>query len=444
MDLSPSRFIALSAFLVVACGDGRTESEGGNGLTAGEGTDDDGVGEDGDEGQLFDAGEGQDDGADDGGGGCGDDGELEFSYIWVSNSGESTISKIDTRAIIEEGRYQVRPDGSGDPSRTSVNLSGDVAVASRMGGLTKVYARIEDCLDQNGAPGIQSSTGKDDVLSWGEEECVAWHSDLGYAAQRPVAWTAGEFDQHSCQYYGAKVWTAGNRDPWGAKEVWFSRVNGDDGSLDVDVKVPELMYYALGPYGGAADGDGNFWFTGMAGPDIGYNALIRVDGESTDYAIYEFPEGTTAYGITVDHEGRPWTAGGGITRFNPETETFDYTLEYGGAGLMEDAEDRMWIAHVGDSSIGSVIALDVESMDFVKGLVATHGAAGTPMFAGKGVSVDFDGYVWQISKTLTKGAHRFDPETGSYETYEGLNQPYTYSDMTGWGLKNAAGPPPQG
>jgi hypothetical protein len=403
------------------------------------------TGEPGDDGELLDVAPGGGDGADDGGGGCGsDDGELEFSYIWVSNSTQGTISKIDTRTIVEKGRYWSRADNYGDPSRTSVSLSGDVVVANRAGGLTKIYAREDDCQDTNGTPGIQTSTGKDDVLDWGYEECVAWHTDLGYAAQRPVAWTAGTLDEQTCSYVGAKVWTAGNRDPFGAQQVWFSRVDGTTGTVEIDVEVPELDYYALGPYGGAADADGNFWFIGMSGGVIDYNTLVRVDFETTDYTIHALPAGTSAYGITVDHEGRPWTAGTGVTRFDPETQTFDHTLDYGGCGLMEDAKGRMWIANQDHPEIGSVIALDVESMGFVKGLLATVLDGGAPVFAGKGVSIDFDGYVWQIGKSFTKGAFRFDPETGEYQTYEGLDQPYTYSDMTGWGLKNSGAVNPQG
>ena len=79
--------------------------------------------------------------------------------------------------MIEEGRYVTRPGQTGDPSRTSVNLVGDVAVANRNGGLTKVYARSEKCAESNGMPGIQTSTDSN-YLPWGVEECVAWHTPM--------------------------------------------------------------------------------------------------------------------------------------------------------------------------------------------------------------------------------------------------------------------------
>ena len=72
---------------------------------------------------------------------------------------------VATESLEEVGRYRVRPDSAGSPSRTSVNLAGDVAVANRSGGITKVFANIESCQDTNGTPGIQTSTGANDILA---------------------------------------------------------------------------------------------------------------------------------------------------------------------------------------------------------------------------------------------------------------------------------------
>src|SRR5690606_10548894 len=68
-------------------------------------------------------------------------GDVE-GFIWIANSGEGTVSKIDTVTGVELGRYVVRPDSGGSPSRTTVNNRGDVAVANRLGGVTMVRANI--------------------------------------------------------------------------------------------------------------------------------------------------------------------------------------------------------------------------------------------------------------------------------------------------------------
>lgn len=56
----------------------------------------------------------------------------------------------------------------------------------------------------------------------------------------------------------------------------------------------------------------------------------------------------------------------------------------------------------------------------------------------KGISVDVDGYVWAVTYQT---AYKIDPMTFQMDSYTGLDDPYTYSDMTGSALFNAACPP---
>jgi len=51
---------------------------------------------------YFDVGEIPDGGGNGCGGGKG--GTIEFSYIWIANSTQNAVSKIDTQTMIEEGR----------------------------------------------------------------------------------------------------------------------------------------------------------------------------------------------------------------------------------------------------------------------------------------------------------------------------------------------------
>ena len=55
------------------------------------------------------------------------------------------------------------------------------------------------------------------------------------------------------------------------------------------------------------------------------------------------------------------------------------------------------------------------------------------------MSIDFYGYVWVVD--MSTNAFRVDPETLTFDSYAGLTGPYTYSDMTGWGLSNVTFPP---
>ncbi len=360
----------------------------------------------------------------------------DTNYIWIANSGESTVSKINTDTLAEEARYITRADAAGSPSRTSVSFTGDVAVANRNGGLTKFYANPDDCQDTNGMPGIQTSTGAGDVLSWDMEECRAWYLQLPTSNQRPVAWapppdpSAVDCEQPASQ----RLWTVGSSvvglpgigGPGGAT-AWL--INGDDGAILETVDVPDFMGVQLGAYGGAVDGAGNLFFSTQGALTFGNNQLVRVDADSLDVTIWMIPPEVAPYGITVDHNGRVWLSsmfGASAARFDPVTETWDIVQGsfMSQSGLMEHPGGQMWIG----TGTGA-IEVDVETLALGNVFVPASGGE------VKGISIDNEGFVWAVNEI----AHKFDPTSGAVVgTYAGLSSPYTYSDMTGWALQNAA------
>lgn len=349
--------------------------------------------------------------------GEGPGGQVEFSYIWIANSPQGTISKINTVSMDEEGRYQTKP-ANGDPSRTSVSLSGNVAVANRNGGVAKFLANPADCVESNGTPGIQTSNGAQDVLSWGEDECMAWYTDFTCNSNRPAAWTRGEWDEGSCSYIDEKLWTA-------CDDIAL-QLNGETGEVEHAVKLgdPGDQPFNVFAYGGAADANGNFWVL-----DSGSNRLHRIDGQSYDRQTFDLPQGG-GYGITVDSEGRPWVCGGGsVARFNLDDSSWTASGGFGGiGGCMTDGDDRIW--HANDNTNGMVQAFDIETLDVVAEIQM-------PEYV-HGISVDFQGNVWGVS-FAGSNAYRGDPGSGDVDTFSGLTGAYTYSDMTGVGLSAAGG-----
>jgi len=367
----------------------------------------------------------------DGGGsscGGGKGGRVDFSYIWVANSTQNAVSKINTQSMIEEGRYLVHP-GSGNPSRTSVSLSGDVAVANRNGGITKLYANHDDCVESNGVAGLQTSSGGGDVLPWDQEECRAWYTPMAYTTQRPLAWSPGTFDPVACAWEGQMLWTAAAQSGVSGSVV-VTVLDGETGAIDAEIPMPEIAIGFYGPYGAAFDTNGDFWFVD-AGNDGPSQELVRVDAVTLDYDIWMTPS-VSPYGFTVDTLGRPWIAGyaGGVARFDPITETFQVNDTITGLGIQEDANGVMWMAHYPWSYEG-VIAIDRDTM-------AVLDQIDLPSSLAKGVSIDFYGNVWVVDQGTS--AFRIDPATMTIDTFTGLVGPYTYSDMTGWGLSSVSNP----
>lgn len=378
-------------------------------------------------GPIFDVGQGDTDIGD--GCGCG------LTYIWIANADQGTVSKIDTRTLVEEGRYITRPDGAGNPSRTSVSLSGDVAVANRHGGLTKFYADPSKCVESNGMPGIQTSLGSNNVLGWDVEECRAWYVEFPTTNQRPVAWTPGTLSRDSCEASGERVWTVMSAVPGlapgigGGGGVIASLVEGEDGSIAEQVTIDDFSGFQLGAYGGAVDAEGNLYFTPMGAVSFG-NQLARVDIDDFTVQLWPIPAGIASYGITVDHEGNPWvssTLGATAARFVIATETWEPVM--GGpmslGGIVEGPGDTIWVA-----TDGGAASIDMATLAFG---TSFGGGSGT-----KGVSIDVDGFLWAVDGA----AHKVDPTTGvEVGSYNGLTGPYTYSDMTGHALSNTFCPP---
>jgi hypothetical protein len=341
------------------------------------------------------------------GGGGGDGPAVDFSYIWIANSNESTVSKIDTEALVEEGRYVTRPDQNGNPSRTSVNLNGDAVVANRAGGVTMIFARPDDCPDPN-----NTSSGAGDVKVW-PDGCVGWHTPMDYATQRPVAWTAGTFDESTCRYEDTKVWTSGGN---GSIDVLL--LDGETGVIEETIPIPGVAVEEYGLYGGAVDSGDNFW--ALSRHD---EKLVRVDRLTLAVQVWDTP--VQGYGMAVDRNDRVWTCDGQVGRFDYPTQTWQTANAGGNGGCMPDGDSLIWLAN--DPMVG----VDIDTMMVVQML-------DVPSYV-HGVSIDFNGYVWgpAIDDDV---AYRVDPATGVVDTITGFNYPYTYSDMTGFGLSQVGGP----
>jgi hypothetical protein len=372
-----------------------------------------------------------------GGGNGGSNDSYDFSIIWIANSPEGTVSKIDTEAAMEVARYASGPDEP-DPSRTSVNLLGDVAVANRAGSVTKIAARLENCIDKNTNGTIETSQGPDDVLAWDEDECVLWHHEVGYdrayaeganvGGPRAIAWDG--YASQGCET--PNLWVGWRNQP--EEEVLIRRLDGRTGDLIGEVTVPDWEgNWGHGTYGGASDADGAFWGLGTLG------TLLRVDPQTLDVERWDNPTQDVVYGIALDADGTPWLAGynGNLWKFDRGSETF---VDMGGTnggpsrmrGLAIDSEGFAWIA---GNDHCALIKYDTINETLVDGDILLEDCE-TPV----GVSIDAKGRVWVVDRNAEL-AYRVDRNDFSAVTVAGLVGPYTYSDMTGAGLNLVVNPP---
>jgi hypothetical protein len=348
--------------------------------------------------------------------------EVDTHFIWIADSPDGTVWKIDTRTYTPVARYTTGPAGSGnDPSRTSVNSLGDVYVGNRAGrSVTKISALGAECPDTNGDGMVTTSTGPGDVLAWGMDDCVLWHTSLPDADLiRSVAAQDVEgldFTVDSFVWIGA--W---NRNVY--------KLDGDTGAIAVQVVGP------VNNYGFALDGVGNLWISGRGSSELGLIETLTCTGPGA-CTMSTFATHTT-YGITVDFRGRVWTANHGsatISRFDPMTRTFVHTNVGANChGIAADGVGFVWAACDGQG----VVRLNADDPAMFTAVPGTNSSA-------KGMAVDFDGKIWSVNQTsfatvITPGPTLAEA-TATSPAVSGFVQPYTYSDMTGQQLRLATNP----
>lgn len=335
---------------------------------------------------------------------CASEPPVEHGHIWIANSIEGTVSKIDTETLVEVARYRTSHDAAADPSRTSVGLAGHAAIANRSGSVVKVYGHPSQCPDTNLNGVVDTSTGAANVLDWGDDECVAWLAELpGYVSQRPVSWTQDE-----------KVWTSGTD----GVVIDVLLLDGETGVVEQEIPIPGVEPSFYGIYGSATDADGNFW-----GSQLGAGMLVRVDRQT--FAVQTWPMPIVGYGMTVDPDGYVWTcSSAGLARFSASTATWTVTTPSPGAsgGCMADGSGLLWLAN------DPLVGIDRQTL-------AVAQVIDLPQYV-HGVGIDFGGRVWGVSM-MQPEAYRVSPGSGAIATFTGLVGPYTYSDMTGFALVNA-------
>ena len=348
--------------------------------------------------------------------------------IWVANSAEGTVSKIDTRTMVEVGRYYTHPGGNADPSRTTVGLNGDVVVANRSASdgnrasAVHIAGDKSQCIDRNGNGKIDTSeNGK--PMAWAEgqpnnptDECILWFTKLtANSLPRAAGFNAGLGETDTVVYVGL----------YSTREL--VRLNAKTGAIMKTISVAPAM-----PYGLVLDKNGDVWIRGAEG-----SLAVVYASKGDQVKVYNGAKAPAcAYGIAADSAGRIYTAGGScVGRFDPVTETWenlDLTAQgmQSGRGLAIDSKTGVWIA------------------DTYTGMYHIDGSGPKMVFKGKtvnlssnnvGAAIDFDNNPWVISQA-NSAAYKLNPADYSTTKVSVGTGPYTYSDMTGYQLRNAGAP----
>jgi hypothetical protein len=398
----------------------------------------------------------------------------EAFSVWVANSDEGTVSKLDSRTNRELARYPTvgamapggtRPwqeacgwcdPGRGGcigncPSRTAVDQNFDAYVANRafgnQGTITKYANREEDCVDRNGNGVIDTSRdlngdGTIDLApASGEyvgpdDECILWTAAVGGTDGVPRGLAIGLAPPDA---FVGDVWVG----LYNQRQA--CRMDPTDGRTIACVPINGIQ-----TYGATADSRGRIWFadrTGARRDILGWidPGTMAFTGASP-VPDFGCPTGNlTSYGVTVDGMDNVYIASSGcdpaILRYDPATDTWTgHSMPGGGTprGVAAD-ETSLWVGISHDViGFGGGLARRIAQLRLSD---MSHVAAHTiPTGTGAvGVGVSFDGSVWAICQG-TNSAARFDPMTATWIEHGVGLTPYTYSDFIGFGLNVFAQP----
>ncbi len=328
--------------------------------------------------------------------------------VWIPNTVQGTVSLVNSRTREELRRHWTAPDAAlASPSRTSVDYRSDVYVANRAFGeqasVTKVWT--DPCPDVDGDGVVETSTGRDDVPDWGEDECVAWRTevgDVGAVANALAAQGRVELDG----VFGEYVWAGLQEDQ---EVVELDGETGEPTGTVVDVSPCR-------PTGAAIDRDGNLW-SACVGQD-----LVRFDTE--DPADSEtVARAAEVKGIALDSNGRVWV-GGSVGVYDPEDGSWTDVPDTSGYGVAPTGDDEVWIGECAALAGTGTCRVDGDSLEVT--LVEA---------ASRAVAYDSDGFAWAISQSGTVDV--IDPDSLEVETILDdcggpcLDGPEAYSDMAG-------------
>ena len=375
------------------------------------------------------------------------------------------------------------------PSRTAVDYNFDVWVANRafsgQPSASKIVNALSDCIDRNGNGVIDTSADQDNdgaitldcdgngvpddintVCTNGlppeflghDDECVLFTTNYATTNQlgRSICLDAG--DPYSGGAGNAWVGTnnrAGNNQ--------FYQLEGTTGQILVTVDLPA----GVSPYGCAVDSAGVLWTLGGYNNSGGRLTYLNTAAPSQVGTLVTepFEANNHFYGITVDSDDNLWLGGWdtrNVFRYRPDRTSFS-SLSAGTwtrirtsenvnvsntRGMAADLRGWIWAA----SNNGYIVRIPQSIADGDHAWTAAV-SLGAQLIGGSlgggmiGVGIDFDGHAWGMSynnSTATRidldaAGDVVDPVNNVFTVPVGLN-PYTYSDFTGYGLRNFTRP----
>ncbi len=360
------------------------------------------------------------------------------AHLWLSLPGRNAVTQIntDTAEFLREISVGTRP------GRTSVDLEGNVYVHNR--------GRSNQNVNQ---PHNSQTT----VTFIKASACPDPDCDLGSSPEHiyTLDFSGGQFGAPVANgRWGGGVAVDRNNDIWVAfretPEVYHLNYHpsatpgGDTWTVnrvyDISGSRPEFNENAR-PYGMAFARDGTLWIATRHGSSA--DSFVRIDPTTGQKAKYYKPPSScmSPYGLGIDQDQRLYRStlandnNCSSYRFDPnepdedarwvELPT-DRTVSGRSRGMTADNQGLVWYASDGNSKL---VGQDQETGEIVYEIDTCSNPAG--------VALDRMDRVWVSCQTANNNDQvRYYTATGDYLGSVYSRSTYTYSDMTGYQLRN--------
>ena len=315
-----------------------------------------------------------------------------YPYLWVANTTDRTVSRVNT----EEPSQPVQTIGVGpDPSRTAVDLDGNVWVVNRgfstQGSITKILAENE---------------------SGDAEELFTVNIGGNNHVPRGIAIDADN-----------NAWVGTYNTPR------LYQLRNSDGGILYQTDISTAVY------GLAIDSEGTLWISNIGGSLGRFDTVTRTMVGTYPDSTYRLPAGLTAiqpYGIAVDGDGHVWMGNWGqhnLLEFDPDSGFRIHAPTGSDSGRMNqtrgvavDDHGRVWVSGWHSSVVGR---FDPSTLTW-----RISSTCSGPI----GIGVSGSGTVWSPCYNSNDVAY-FDEDVNRVGTVSVGRNPYSYSDMTGFQLR---------
>ncbi|WP_375751168.1 hypothetical protein [Vibrio sp. HN007] len=355
-----------------------------------------------------------------------------FPYLWVANYGDATFSKVNTDGPgCEEARYLTwygdalnNTNSTGPaPSRTAVNVDGDVYLANRHfdGGTPDLIKfAVDGGIDRNGNGVIDTSRDLngnciiepsemlsvvddgDGVLDIDDflDERVIWVRQFG---------TPGSLGRSVCLDTNGNIWAG----TFNTRSYYKFDPNGN-------LLAGPISTGSARNYGCAVDASGILWGATLS------SLLVKLD-TNTNTFLGTF-SGSSNYGIALG--ASKVYLGSTLRSFDPTTSSFGPVIAGGGTGVAVDGDGAVWFG---------TPTLRKFEINPGTGFLNTSPVCSVSTQGVRGPIIDKDGNVWTINLSHDT-VSQYNSSCGFVSSVTVGDAPYTYSDATGFGQRSFTDP----